>query len=87
MYQQANDWKHALQTYEEAENAVKLISDQKVQVRDHTRALRGQGYALVELGDLAAAERKYRQSLALDPDDTKAKQELDYVNSLQVKRK
>jgi len=87
MYQRVKDWKRALQTYEEAENAVKLISDQKVQIIEHTRALRGQGYSLIELGDLAAAERKYRESLALDPDDPKAKQELDYVNNLRVKRK
>lgn len=73
--------------FKAAEEGVKLISDRKVQIVEHTRALRGQGYSLVELGDLDAGEQKYQQSLALNPDDTMSKQELDYIKGLRAKRK
>jgi len=51
LYHQAKDWQHSLETYKAAEEAVKLISDKQGQIAERTRALRGQGYALVELGD------------------------------------
>ena len=41
----------------------------------------------VELGQVDEAEKKYQQCLPDDPNDTKAKRELDYVRSLQAKRK
>lgn len=44
-------------------------------------ALRGLGYAQVELGDLDAAERAYRESLELDPESDVAKHELQYIQS------
>jgi len=46
-------------------------------------ARRGLGYVLVELGRLDEAEEKYRQCLAADPNDVKAKNELAYVLDLQ----
>ena len=69
-----------------AEESVKLLTDRDVQRHEHTRALRGQGHALVELGDLDAAAQKYQQSLALDPDDQMSRQELDYIKDLRAKR-
>jgi len=87
LYHQAKDWQHSLETYKAAEEAVKLIADKQGQIVERTRALRGQGYALVELGDLDAGEQKYQQSLALDPDDKMSRQELDYIKGLRAKRK
>jgi tetratricopeptide (TPR) repeat protein len=84
-YAQAKDWRRALQLYGDAEDAAKLITNARGQRVERTRALRGQGYTLVELGDLDGAEAKYRASLALDPDDTKAKQELDYIQGVRKK--
>jgi Flp pilus assembly protein TadD len=45
------------------------------------RALRGKGFVLVELGKLDEAEAMYRRCLAIDPADTKAANELRYVQS------
>jgi hypothetical protein len=87
LYQLAKDWPHALASFKAAEESVKLLTDRDEQRDEHTRALRGQGYALVELGDLDAAAQKYQQSLALDPDDKTSSQELEYVKDLQSKRK
>ena len=41
--------------------------------------LRGIGYALIELGDLDAAQRTYEKSLELDPSSEIARDELDYI--------
>lgn len=86
LYRLAKDWPHALESFKAAEESVKLLADRDVQRHEHTRALRGQGYALVELGDLDAAAQKYQQSLALDPDDKASSQELEYIKDRQSKR-
>jgi tetratricopeptide (TPR) repeat protein len=44
--------------------------------------LRGQGYALTELGRLDEAEAVYRQSLKIDPDHGHAEHELTYIAGL-----
>lgn len=43
------------------------------------RALRGIGFSQFELGDLDAAERAYRQVLAIDPNDPQAQRELQLI--------
>ena len=50
-------------------------------------ARRGQGYVLVELGKLDEAEEKYQQCIAANPNDNKAKAELDYIRERKAKRK
>lgn len=42
-------------------------------------ALRGVGYSLVELNDLAGARAAYQQSLQLEPGNQTAQNELDYI--------
>lgn len=42
-------------------------------------ALRGLGFTLVELGDLQAAEKAYRDSLVVEPGNALAKRELEYI--------
>lgn len=42
-------------------------------------ALRGIGYSLVELGDLAGARNAYERSLEIDPGNKTALEELDYI--------
>lgn len=48
-------------------------------------ALRGQGWVLIEMGDLDGAQRSYEASLELDPDSPLAKQELEYIAQLRSK--
>ena len=47
-------------------------------------ALRGLGFALIELGDLDAAERAFEESLILEPDNALAKNELRYIEHLRA---
>jgi tetratricopeptide (TPR) repeat protein len=46
-------------------------------------ALRGIGYSLVELGDLAGARAAYERSLEVDPGNKTALKELDYIAGLE----
>jgi hypothetical protein len=41
---------------------------------------------LVELGQLAEAEKKYQQCLRDDPNDKKAAAELEYVRGMKAKQ-
>jgi tetratricopeptide (TPR) repeat protein len=49
---------------------------------DRARALRGQGYVLIELGDLDAAEQSFRRSQDYEPDSPVANQELQSITQL-----
>lgn len=44
------------------------------------------GYALVELKRLDEAEKMYRQCLELDKNDSKASNELRYIQNLKAKQ-
>jgi Flp pilus assembly protein TadD len=48
-------------------------------------ALRGIGYSLVELGDLAGARQAYEQSLEAEPGNETARNELDYIAQREAK--
>jgi tetratricopeptide (TPR) repeat protein len=77
-YKSRRDWDKAAALYAEAESA-SLLSPADSQVFDKTRALRGRAFVLVERGKLDEAEKLYRQCLTLDPEDTRSKQELQYI--------
>ena len=49
-------------------------------------ALRGLGYALIELGDLDAAEEAFAQSLELEPGNALAISELEYIQKIRAGR-
>ncbi|HVN00179.1 MAG TPA: tetratricopeptide repeat protein [Caulobacteraceae bacterium] len=51
---------------------------------DRARLLRNRGYALTELKRLDEAEQAYRDSLALEPDNALAHNELDYIAKLKA---
>lgn len=51
---------------------------------DHTRLLRGRGFALVEMDRLDEGEAAYREALKLDPADARAMNELAYIARLRA---
>lgn len=52
---------------------------------DKRRGLRGLGYILIEQGRLEDAERLYNQCLAMDPNDDRAKAQLQYIAQQRAK--
>jgi tetratricopeptide (TPR) repeat protein len=85
IYAREKNWSKAEQLYREAEDDASL-SPTEARAGDLARARRGLGYVLVELGKLDEAERKYQQCIAANPNDTKAKAELQYVRAQKAKR-
>jgi tetratricopeptide (TPR) repeat protein len=85
-------WQQAFDTFEQALKSAEELAGEpdgaarspggRTPVQWQTRALRGEGYALVELQKLDEAERAYRRALELDPYDEQAKKELEYINGL-----
>ena len=78
-YQAMKDCEKSIATYDQAASMANLASDDTTKTTDLTRAWRGEGYCLVELGNLQEAEEMYRKSLALDPKDKKSQGELAYI--------
>ncbi len=85
VYQVEGDCGKSIATYEKAEAAADLGSDDETKTSDSTRALRGQGYCLVEQGKLDEAEAMYRKALAVDPSDSRSSAELEYIENLRKK--
>jgi tetratricopeptide (TPR) repeat protein len=79
IYEVEKNWPQALQLYQRAESAAKEFSPPNAKNAELSRAWRGQGYVLVELKRWDEAEQRYRQCLALNKDDTRAQQELLYI--------
>jgi tetratricopeptide (TPR) repeat protein len=81
-YQQMKDCDKSISTYDAAASMAELGSTEVTKTADLTRAWRGKGFCLVEQGKLKEAEAMYEQSLALDPNDSKSKGELNYIHNL-----
>ncbi|WP_146039261.1 MULTISPECIES: tetratricopeptide repeat protein [unclassified Variovorax] len=84
IYQIDKSWTKALEVFTEAERATEFSLDDE-KVRHQTRALRGQGFALIEMGRLDEAEARYRRCLALDANDPVAQMELRLIESLRAR--
>jgi tetratricopeptide (TPR) repeat protein len=80
-YQLTKDWARMLALYINAEHAADF-SPETEQAAERSRALRGQGFGLIELNRLDEADAIFRKCLELDPDDNRAKNELDYISKL-----
>lgn len=83
-YQIDKSWTKALEVFTEAERVTEFSLDDE-KVRHQTRALRGQGFALIEMGRLDEAEARYRRCLALDANDQVAQMELRLIESLRAR--
>ena len=86
IYALEKNWFKAEQLYREAEDNAPL-SPSISRTDDLAKARRGLGYVLVELGKLDEAAKKYQQCIAANPNDTKAKAELQYVREQKAKQK
>ena len=86
LYALKKDWPQAMKAFKDAEDNANLAPDVS-RADELARARRSQGYVLVELGKLNEAEEKYQQCIAANPNDSKAKAELDYVREQKAKRK
>ena len=84
IYQSQQKLAKSLATYEDAERAAESFSPDANKLSELTRALRGQGFILIEMYRLDEAEARFRATLKLDPDDQKAKHELGYIDELRA---
>jgi tetratricopeptide (TPR) repeat protein len=69
------------------ERAIFLVNRYPISRPQESMALRGLGFALIELGDLDGAESAFRRSLEIDADNRLAESELDYIRKLRKKRR
>jgi tetratricopeptide (TPR) repeat protein len=82
----AKNWKASLDTFQRAETAANDFTPEEAKQFELGKALRGQGYVLVELNRLSEAETAYNKALTLNPNDRVATAELRYVQSLKTKQ-
>jgi tetratricopeptide (TPR) repeat protein len=82
IYQTEKKWIEAMELYKKAENSAKMYSPESVRDTELTRAMRGIGYCLIELGRLDEAEDKYKICLEINVNDEKALSELKYIQGL-----
>ena len=85
LYQMRKDWPEMLRSNLSAEEFAGVGSPDYQRNKEHARALRGQGFALIELDRLQEAESRFLESLELEPDSQNARNELLYIE--QLKRK
>jgi len=85
-YQRSGDWEKMLALYQEAEGDAGISgATPEDAVRLKCVALRGQGYALVELHRLDEATGAYQGCLKLVPGEPKSLAELGYIQGLRAK--
>lgn len=82
LHQIRREWQQMLDANKRAEDSTHFASPEALRDSERARALRGQGFALIELKDLDAAEAAFRTSLELDPDSQLARSELAYIRKL-----
>jgi len=81
VYQAQHDYQQALDLFRRAEQSRPWITN-----RQKARALRGQGFCLVELNRTDEAQQVLKHAQQADPEDTKAAQELEFIRTLRLKR-
>lgn len=83
---QKRDWNKALSLYEKGETYAQITMGDDAAF-GQCAALRGQGYALVELHRLGEAEAKYRECLKITPGEPKSLGEIGYIEDLKKKQR
>jgi len=82
IYQTEKNWTKALELFQRAEKAADTYSPDLLKSAELSRALRGQGYSLIEQGKLDEAEEIYKRCLEIDKNDRNAKHELEFIKGL-----
>lgn len=85
IYQVERKWIEAMELYKRAEESANAYSPENLRNEELTRAMRGIGYCLIELGRFDEAEKKYQKCLEINENDKKALNELKYIQSLRNK--
>jgi tetratricopeptide (TPR) repeat protein len=83
-YQHSRDWQKMLALYREAQADADVSAGPDEVSALKCVALRGQGYALVELHRLDEATRAYQDCLKLQPGEPKSLGELGYIRDLRA---
>lgn len=86
-YQIEKNWSEAIDRYEAAEEAAETFSPPDVKAAELSRAMRGQGFALIELGQLDEAEAIYRKAMKADPEDRASANEIQYIEQMRAKQR
>lgn len=86
-YQRKAQWQESLDHYKTAEANAALTVPAQEQADLTCKALRGQGYDLVEMHQFDASRAAYRECLKLIPDEPKSLGELQYIDQAQAKWK
>jgi tetratricopeptide (TPR) repeat protein len=81
LYAREKNWNEALATFDASAKIAEETEPQEQKSTELGRALRGKGFVLVELGRLEEAGAIYRKCLEIDSADTRAMNELRYVQS------
>jgi len=84
IYHSKRDWENALDIFTQAEEAANGYSPPELKDIELSRAKRGVGYSLIELGRLIRAEEKFRECLEIDENDKDALRELKYIEELRA---
>ncbi len=82
-YQQKGNWEQSLSLYQSAADYADITASDASEM--HCKALRGQGYDLVELHRLSEAEAAYHGCLKVKPNEPKSLGELEYIRRLRAK--
>jgi tetratricopeptide (TPR) repeat protein len=84
-YQHSGEWDKMLALYREAEGDAEISASPNQVSNLQCAALRGQGYALVELHRLDEATTAYQGCLKLQPGEPKSLGELGYIKDLRAR--
>jgi tetratricopeptide (TPR) repeat protein len=80
--QVSKDWNAMLADFTKAGAYSEFASPDDLRNEEKARALRGQGYALIELNRLDEAKQRFDASLGLEPGNQTALNELEYIRRL-----
>lgn len=84
IYQVKKDWPLALTTFKKSEELANDFSPDSLKLIELSRAKRGVGFTLIELGRLNEAKNKFNECLDINPEDKIAKAELAYIKSIEL---